>query len=111
MARIVAPANATTAQGSQIQRSSERRTRRPQLEKKGATPMGDTTRTRHGKKHRRFENGLKKATPRPPVVIASRTPCDAVARKTIANAASGLACRGRQRKAAAAPTSRAKTIE
>ncbi len=38
------------AQGSQIQRSSERSTRRPQLEKNDVTPIGDTTMARQGKK-------------------------------------------------------------
>jgi hypothetical protein len=88
---MAAPQAATAAQGSQIQISSDRSTRRPQLEKNGATPMGETRMNRQGKKKRSFEKGLKKATPRPPVVIASRAPWDAVARKTIANAANGVA--------------------
>jgi hypothetical protein len=36
---------------------------------------------RHGKKQRSFTNGAENATPPPPDVIASSTPCDAVARK------------------------------
>ncbi len=34
---------------------------------------------RNGKKNRSAENGIRKPTPRPPVVIASDTPCESVA--------------------------------
>lgn len=52
-------------------------------------PIGETRITRHGRNQRSFEKGLKNATPRPPVVMASRRPCDAVLAKTKAKAAIG----------------------
>jgi hypothetical protein len=42
---------------------------------------GDTSSGLVGKKYRFSLNGAKKATPRPPFVRASSTPCDAMARK------------------------------
>ena len=43
---------------------------------KGETSMG-----RHGKKYLVASNGAKKATPSPPFVNASRSPCEAVTTK------------------------------
>jgi len=53
-------------------------TRKPVSEKKLATPMGETTTGRQGKKYRSFSNGEKNATPNPPLVKASSIPCDNV---------------------------------
>lgn len=47
-------------------------------------PIGDTFITCHGKKNRALLNGIKKPTPFPPVVKASKTPCDMVDRKITA---------------------------
>jgi hypothetical protein len=41
---------------------------------------GDTASGLSGKKYRLSLNGAKKATPRPPFVSASSTPCDAMHR-------------------------------
>jgi len=49
--------------------------------KKSAMPIGETATGLNGKKYRVVSNGVKKAMPSPPSVIASRTPCDAVQRK------------------------------
>lgn len=47
------------------------------------TLIGETLITFHGKKYRSFQKGAKKATPLPPVVKASKTPCDAVQAKNV----------------------------
>src|SRR6266404_6149875 len=44
-------------------------------------PIGDTWIGLHGRKYRVVSNGEKKATPKPPLVIASSTLCEAVAMK------------------------------
>jgi len=44
-------------------------------------PIGDTAIGRKLKKYLLVSKGEKNATPNPPLVIASRTPCDAVHRK------------------------------
>lgn len=54
---------------------------------KKARPMGDDTIGRHGKKKRVALNGARKATPKVPSTIASRTECDAVDAKKSANSA------------------------
>jgi len=59
-------------------------------ELKNASPMGDDTIGRHGRKKRAELNGAKKATPKVPSTMASRTECDAVAAKKNANSASRL---------------------
>src|SRR6266536_3790313 len=104
--RTAAPRNATIPHGAQIPRSSDFTTCRPRRERKGPTPIGDTRITRHGRKNRSLENGLQNATPRPPVVIASRTPCDAALAKTNAKVESGEApnrrANGSERSATAA---------
>lgn len=46
-------------------------------------PIGETFIGRNGKKIRSLLNGIRKPTPRPPVVIASRIPCDSVAKKSV----------------------------
>ena len=55
-------------------------TSRPRREKNDHTPIGETSIGRTGKCQRVSTNGAKKATPRPPLVIASSRPCDAAAR-------------------------------
>ena len=45
-------------------------------------PMGETLMGRRLKKQRFKSQGLKKAVPRPPVVMASSKPCEVVARKS-----------------------------
>jgi len=70
-ARVARHARAANgAAGSQTHRASLASTARPHALKKRRTPSGETT----------ASNGAKNATPMPPSVIASRTPCDAVAR-------------------------------
>ena len=59
-------------------------------ELKNASPMGDDTIGRHGRKKRAGLNGAKNATPKVPSTMASRTECDAVAAKKNANSASLL---------------------
>src|SRR6266700_2961001 len=53
----------------------------PRPLKNRPTPIGETWIGRHGMKYREVSNGEKKATPKPPLVIASSTPCEAVAAK------------------------------
>ena len=57
----------------------------PHSEKKLSTPSGETLIPRNRKKKRLLLNGIKKPTPLPPEVIASRIPCDTVDRKTTKN--------------------------
>ena len=57
-------------------------------ELKNAMPIGDDTIGRHGKKNRVAMNGAKKATPRVPSTMASKTEWEAVATKKNANIAS-----------------------
>ena len=61
-----------------IQISSFNNTCTPLLPKKFSTPMGETLMGRHGKKYLELSQGEKKATPKPPLVMASRILCDAV---------------------------------
>ena len=67
--------------GSQIHIASLARTRTPYSLKNSPMPIGDTRTGRTGKKYLVVSNGEKKATPNPPFVIASSTPCEAVQRK------------------------------
>src|SRR5437762_14201251 len=83
--RLIAPKTPTTANGNHTQQSSETSTG-PAFAAKSSAPIGDTRIGRNGKKKRRFENGMKKPTPLPPLVIASRTPCDSNATQMSANA-------------------------
>ena len=55
--------------------------------RKSSTPIGDTRIGRNGKKNRLFTKGMKNPTPFPPVVIASRIPCDNSVMKRNVNAA------------------------
>src|SRR5205823_9601327 len=57
----------------------------PRPLKNGPTPIGETLMGRHGKKYRVVSNGEKNATPNPPLVIASSTPCEAVDMKNKPN--------------------------
>jgi hypothetical protein len=68
--------------GSQIHCTSLRKTRMPVAEKKALILIGETRIGRQGKKYRLFSKGAKKATPRPPLVRASRRPCDKIDRHT-----------------------------
>jgi hypothetical protein len=67
--------------GSQIHIASLARIRTPYALKNSLMPIGDTSTGRTGKKYLVVSNGEKKATPNPPFVIASSTPCEAVQRK------------------------------
>jgi hypothetical protein len=71
---------ATAMLGAHTQRISLTRMARPRLVRNGRMLSGDTSSGLIGKKYRLSLNGAKKATPRPPFVRASRTPCDAMAR-------------------------------
>src|SRR5580765_7156318 len=59
--------------------ASTRRTRNPREFIRPSSDSGATGIGRHGKKYRLLVNGAKNATPRPPSVIASKNPWDAVA--------------------------------
>ena len=59
-------------------------------ELKKASPMGDDTIGRHGRKNRAGVNGAKNATPKVPSTMASRTECEAVAAKKNAKSPSRL---------------------
>jgi hypothetical protein len=74
------PASQMAVAGIQTTNSSLAMTARPPPEKNRRIEIGDTTMGRHGKKNRSAEKGAKKATPKPPLVSASRRPCDTVAR-------------------------------
>ena len=78
-------------QGIHTQRISERRTHRPRRENSADGRSGDTSITRHGRKWRRFENGLKKAMPRPPLVIPSSSPWEATLTSSTQNVTAGCA--------------------
>lgn len=62
-------------------RNSLRKTAPPHSVKKRVTEMGETSSGLHSKKYRVVSNGEKNAMPNPPLVMASRTPCEAVAMK------------------------------
>jgi hypothetical protein len=49
--------------------------------KNSVMPSGETSTGLKGKKYRVLSNGAKKAIPRPPLVRASKRPCEAVAKK------------------------------
>ena len=66
--------------GAHSQTTSLVSTSTPRREKNDQTPIGDTSIGRAGKCQRVSTNGAKKATPRPPLVKASRSPCEAAAR-------------------------------
>jgi hypothetical protein len=70
-----------TIVGSQIHVASLARIRNASPVKKSPIPMGETATGRYVKKYRLVSNGEKNATPRPPSVMASRTPCEAVQKK------------------------------
>src|SRR5262245_66047358 len=71
---------------SQNSANSHRMMRRPRLVINPAADIGETGIGRQGRKYRVLSKGAKKATPSPPFVIASNSPCDAViAAKKIAS--------------------------
>ena len=61
-------------QGIPIHSASLFITRIPCSLKNLIAPMGDTLIGRQGKKYRALSNGEKNATPKPPLVIASKIP-------------------------------------
>src|SRR5262245_47422233 len=63
---------------SQNSANSHRMTRNPRPVINPAADIGETRIGRHGRKYRVLSKGAKKATPSPPLVIASNSPCDAV---------------------------------
>ncbi len=67
--------------GSQIHMASLAKIRTPYELKNSLMPIGDTRTGRTGKKYLVVSNGEKNATPNPPFVIASSTPCEAVQRE------------------------------
>jgi len=71
------------SQCSQIQRNSFVKIAAPLAEKNASTLSGETSIGLNGKKYLVLSNGAKKARPRPPLVIASRTPCEAMAVGTL----------------------------
>ena len=78
--------NAAAIAKSQKSANSHRRTRNPRLVINPAEDIGETGIGRHGRKYRVSSNGAKKATPNPPLVIASNRPWDAmIAAKKIAS--------------------------
>ena len=90
--RATSAVAATRRQGSQMYRSSAARTWSSADEKTSRRPIGEAGIGRQGRKKRSLENGLKKATPSPPSVRASRRPCEAVLRNTTKNAHHLLTC-------------------
>ena len=92
----------TTAAGSQIHTSSLDMTSRPRWLKNAPIPIGETTIGRQRKQYRASENGAKNAIPKPPEVIASRSPCDAVATKKKAQSRIALLLAASRRRAATA---------
>src|ERR1051326_9625109 len=72
---------ARASDGIQIQAAALRSTAIPRADRNDRIPIGDTSMGRNGKKYRAFENGEKNATPRPPLVAASRNPWESAARK------------------------------
>jgi hypothetical protein len=65
--------------------NSLKRTRNPHSDKNFFIPKGDTFIPLKGKKNRVLSNGIKKPTPSPPEVMASKTPCDTVDKKITRN--------------------------
>ncbi len=63
---------------SQKRANSERMTRSPRGVINPAADIGETGIGRQGRKYLELSNGAKNATPPPPLVIASKSPCDAV---------------------------------
>jgi len=72
--------NINKTHGIPIQIASLTRTFCPHSLKKFSTPIGDTFIGRQGRKYLELSQGEKKAQPRPPLVMASKTPCRAVQR-------------------------------
>ena len=70
-----------TPDGSQIHIASLAKTRTPYALKNSLTPIGETRTGCTGKKYLVVLNGEKNATPNPPFVIPSSTPCEEVQRK------------------------------
>jgi len=79
LARVVQsrPIVITTAYGHQIHFNSLKMTWTPLAEKK-SIESGDTSISRHLKKYRALLNGAKNATPKPPFVIESNIPWEAI---------------------------------
>src|SRR5207245_4599686 len=67
----------TSRQGTHTQTTSDRSTLMP-FDANPERLNGETSIGLHGRKNRWLLNGLKKATPRPPLVAASSSPWDAV---------------------------------
>ena len=67
-------------EGTHIHTNSFRITAAPVM-LKNASPIGEETMGRQGRKYRAELNGAKKATPRVPSTIASNTACDMVETK------------------------------
>jgi len=82
--RIIKTNTANSPAGSQIQTSSLCKTRYPRALKKRPSAIGETRIGLQGRKYRLLSKGEKNATPRPPLVMASRTPWLAVAKNRYA---------------------------
>src|SRR5215813_3767895 len=63
---------------SQKRTNSRWMTRNPRVVINPAADIGETGIGRHGRKYRVLSKGAKNATPIPPFVIASKSPCEAV---------------------------------
>ena len=70
--------SAAAIANSQKSANSQQMTRNPRGVINPAADIGETGIGRHGRKYRVLSNGSKKATPNPPLVIASKSSCDAV---------------------------------
>ena len=76
----------------------------PRWPKNCPKPIGETLIGRHGRKYRVVSNGEKKPTPRPPLVIESRNPWEAVARKKNTQSLIALGLAGNFRRTIAVTT-------
>ena len=87
-----------TRAGSQMTAISEPTIRSPSREKRPSILIGVTWIGRHGRKKRSSEKGQRKATPRPPSVMASNKPWEialsATRKKTVCGAAFKRAAKG-----------------
>src|SRR5215813_2572933 len=76
--------------GVQIHRSSLRKTAAPRPTHACPRPIGETSIGRTGQKYLVLLNGDRNATPSPPLVAASNTPCEQTQRNTYTQARSRL---------------------
>ena len=104
-------APAAASNGNQTQTISDPRTVKPLEVNSGAIPRGATSMGRTGAKNLWSEKGHKNAMPRPPLVNASRIPCEAAAANTKQNARLRLEWSARAKAAPTAAMTRANINE